>query len=153
MRESVCWRGWADENRNVKKLSYATPRTGLRAKPKAWKLSKSPMGEQGGSARRRGWVCVSACSGMPSRSLRVRKKIRAGVEKDDLASIIPNHLSNNLLCCITEWYNTTPPIASSCMFNFICWEPHLSGRCPGIPVHIGWCLLQKLAFCQKNIDE
>ena len=46
-RESVCWRGWADENRNVKKLSYATPRTGLRGKPKAWKLGKSPEGEDG----------------------------------------------------------------------------------------------------------
>ncbi len=45
---------------------------------------------------------MGACSGMPSRSPRVRKEIRARVEKDDLASIIPNRLSNDLLRCITE---------------------------------------------------
>lgn len=56
--EKVCVRGgWADENRNVKKLSYATPPTGLGAKPKAWKLSESPTGEKSGwTGGRR--VCV-----------------------------------------------------------------------------------------------
>lgn len=44
---------------------------------------------------------MSACRDMRSRSLTEEKKIRARVEKDDLASIIPNRLSNNLLC-ITE---------------------------------------------------
>ena len=39
-------------------------------------------------------VCVGACSCMPSRSHKVRRKIRARVEKDDLASIISNRLSN-----------------------------------------------------------
>lgn len=68
--------GASDENRNVKKLSYATPRTGLRAKPKAWKLSKSPMGEKRGRVREE-----EACSGTPSRSPKVRKKIRATLEK------------------------------------------------------------------------
>lgn len=94
-------RGWADENRNGKKLSYATPPMGLRAKPKAWKLSKAPWGKRGGG-QGGGGGGMSACSGMLSRSPRVRKKIRARVEKDDLASIIPNRLSTNMLHCITE---------------------------------------------------
>lgn len=67
----MCVGGGADKSRNVKKLSYAAPWNGLRAKPEAGKLGKSPVGER---RRRAGEeeVCVTACSGTLSRLPRVK---------------------------------------------------------------------------------
>lgn len=39
---------------------------------------------------------TGACSSMLSRLVRVKTKIRATVEKDDLTSIIPNSFGNGL---------------------------------------------------------
>lgn len=100
-RESVCW-GGADQNRNVKKLSYATTPNGIKSKTKGMEAWQKPHGgkerEDGGEVGE----CMGACSSMLSRSLRVKTKVRARMEKDDLASIIPNRLGSNLLCYISE---------------------------------------------------
>lgn len=55
----MCERGRADENRNVKKLSYATPRTGLRA----MEAQQKPHGGKEGEDKEEGGrlVCVSVC--------------------------------------------------------------------------------------------
>lgn len=102
--------GVGGREQKLKKAELCNYSNGIRSQTKGMEAQQQPHGgKEGGGPGERGrlvCVCVCACSCMSSCAGRVMKKIRAGVKKDDLASIIPNHLSYNLLLCITERYNT-----------------------------------------------